>query len=61
MKTKSNYAPEVRERGEAVEFATLAWVDRFNNRRLLEPLGFITLAEAEANHYASLDIIQMAA
>ena len=46
---------------EAVEFATLAWVDWFNNRRLLEPLGFITPAEAEANHYASLDTIPMAA
>jgi transposase InsO family protein len=46
---------------EAVEFATLAWVDWFNNRRLLEPLGFITPAEAEANHYALLDTIPMAA
>lgn len=46
---------------EAVEFATLAWVDWFNNRRLLEPLGFITPADAEANHYASLDTIQRAA
>jgi putative transposase len=46
---------------EAVEFATLEWVDWFNNRRLLEPLGFITPAEAEATHYASLDTIQMAA
>ncbi len=25
----------------AIEFATLEWVDRFNNRRLLEPIGFI--------------------
>jgi putative transposase len=24
---------------EAVEFATLEWVDWFNNRRLLEPIG----------------------
>jgi len=24
---------------EDVEFATLEWVDRFNNRRLLEPIG----------------------
>ena len=24
---------------EAVEFATLEWVDRFNDRRLLEPIG----------------------
>ena len=26
---------------EAVEFATLEWVDWFNNRRLLEPIGNI--------------------
>jgi transposase InsO family protein len=34
---------------EAVELATLAWVDWFNNRRLLEPIGNIPPAEAEAN------------
>jgi hypothetical protein len=33
----------------------------FNNHRLLEPIGHITTAEAEANHYALLDTIQMAA
>ena len=32
---------------EAVEFATLEWVDWFNNRRLLEPIGSIPPAEAE--------------
>lgn len=32
---------------EAVEFPTLEWVDRFNNRRLLEPLGNIPPTEAE--------------
>ena len=26
---------------ERVEFATLAWVDWFNNRRLLEPIGYV--------------------
>ena len=40
---------------EAVEFATLEWVDGFNNRRLLEPIGNIPPAEAEANDYAALD------
>ena len=30
---------------EAVEFATLEWVDWFNNRRLLEPIGNIPPAE----------------
>jgi hypothetical protein len=33
---------------EAVELATLEWVDWFNNRRLLEPIGNIPPAEAEA-------------
>ena len=40
---------------EAVEFATLTWVDWFNNRRLLQPIGNIPPAEAEANYYATLD------
>ena len=40
---------------EQVEFATLEWVDWFNNRRLLEPIGKISPAEAEARYYAQLD------
>ena len=32
----------------------LIWVDWFNNRRLLEPIGHIPPAEAEANYYAAL-------
>ena len=40
---------------EAVEFATLTWVDWFNNRRLLEPIGNIPPAEAEAHYYAMLE------
>jgi putative transposase len=32
---------------EAVEYATLEWVDWFNNRRLLEPIGNIPPAEAD--------------
>jgi hypothetical protein len=39
---------------EAVEFATLRWVDFFNNRRLLEPIGYVPPAEYEANYYAQL-------
>jgi transposase InsO family protein len=45
----------------AVEFATLEWVDWFNNRRLLEPIGNIPPAEAEAAYYAQLEAIEMAA
>ena len=39
---------------EAVEFATLRWVDFFNNRRLLEPIGYVPPAEYEANYSAQL-------
>ena len=46
---------------EAVEYATLEWVDWFNNRRLLEPIGNIPPAEAEARYYAMLEDQQMAA
>lgn len=46
---------------EAVEFATLEWVDWFNNRRLLEPIGNIPPAEAEERYYAMLDVQAMAA
>jgi transposase InsO family protein len=34
-----------------VEYATLVWVDWFNNRRLLEPLGYVPPAEFEAAYY----------
>ena len=46
---------------DAVEFATLEWVDWFNHRRLLEPIGNIPPAEAERNYYAAMDNIPMAA
>jgi transposase InsO family protein len=46
---------------EAVEFATLTWVDWFNNRRLLEPIGNIPPAEAEERYYAMLEEPAMAA
>jgi putative transposase len=38
---------------EAVEFATLEWVDWFNNRRLLEPIGHLPPAEYEEAYYQS--------
>lgn len=46
----------IRRRGpwrslEAGEFAALAWVDWFNTRRLLEPLGYLPPAEYEARYY----------
>jgi len=56
----------IRRRGpwrsmEAVEFATLEWVDWYNNRRLLEPIGNRPPAEAEARYYAQLEPPAMAA
>jgi len=45
----------------AVEMATLRWVDWFNNRRLFGPIGYIPPAEAEANYYAALEILDMVA
>jgi putative transposase len=44
-----------------VEFVTLQWVDWFNNRRLLEPIGNIPPAEAEARYDAMLEELAMAA
>ena len=35
-----------------MEFATLEWVDWFNNRRLLEPIGNIPPVERESAYYA---------
>ena len=46
---------------EAVEYATLEWVDWFNNRRLLEPIGNIPPAEAEARYYAAARELPLAA
>ena len=46
---------------EAVEFATLEWVDWFNHRRLLQPIGNIPPAEAEDRYYAILERPAMAA
>ena len=56
----------IRRRGpwrhaEAVEFATLEWVDGFNHRRLFETIGNIPPAEAEARYYAQIAGQAMAA
>ena len=46
----------IRRRGpwrnvDGVEYATLEWVDWFNNRRLLGPLGYVPPAEFEAEYH----------
>ena len=46
---------------EAVEFATLEWVDWFNTRRLLEPIGNVPPAEAEARYFARAEVRALAA
>lgn len=56
----------IRKRGpwrniDAVEYATLEWVDWFNNRRLLEPIGDVPPAEFEQAYYHQLAGQAMAA
>lgn len=44
---------------EAVEYATLEWVNWINNRCLLEPVRNIPPVEADANFYAALETEDM--
>ena len=46
---------------DEVEYATLEWVDWFNNRRILAPIGNIPPAEHEAMYYQSIGQLPMAA
>ena len=46
---------------EDVEFATLTWVDWFNNRRLFEPIGNVPPREKEIEYYQQLQESAMAA
>jgi transposase InsO family protein len=46
---------------EAVEWATLDWVEWYNNRRLLSSIGHVPPAEAEAAYYARANEFAMAA
>ena len=45
---------------EAVEYSTLEWVDWFNHRRLIEPIGNIPPAEAEERYYAMINASALA-
>ena len=56
----------IRRRGpwrgiDAVAFATLEWVDRFNTRRLLQPIGNMPPAEAEQRYHAQTEDAAVAA
>ncbi|WP_347379630.1 IS3 family transposase [Methylobacterium sp. Leaf102] len=46
---------------EAVEYATLEWVNWFNHRRLLEPIGNVPPAEAEARYLTKAEAQALAA
>jgi putative transposase len=46
---------------EDVEFATLTWVEWFNNRRLLEPIGNVPPSEKEIEYYQHLEGSALAA
>ena len=67
MQIKRIYKTEViHKRGpwrtvDDVEYATLQWVDWFNHRRLLEPIGNIPPAEFEMAYYRQLEESAMAA
>lgn len=45
----------------AVEYATLLWVDWFNHRRLLEPIGYLPPAEFEMAYFRQQNGSAMAA
>lgn len=46
---------------DAVEYATLEWVDWYNHRRLLASIGDMPPAEAEARYYKQLEPAALAA
>ena len=49
------------ERLAEAEWETLKWVDWYNNRRLLCPIGYIPPAKAEEAFYANLNALDMVA
>jgi transposase InsO family protein len=56
----------IRRRGpwkgvDDVEYATREWVDWFNHRRLLEPIGHLPPAEFEATYHQREDPSRTAA
>ena len=46
---------------DAVEYATLEWIDWFNHRRLLEPIGNVPPAELESAYHRQQQALAMAA
>ena len=60
-KTEMIRAPGSWRHLEAVEFATLEWVDWFNHRRLFKPNGNLPPAEKEQTYYRQITESAMAA
>jgi transposase InsO family protein len=46
---------------DAVEYAMLEWVDWFNNRRLLEPIGNTFQAAFKESHYIEQEVLALGA
>jgi putative transposase len=46
---------------DAVEYATLEWVDWFNKRRLLEPIGYVSPTEFEHRYYQQSESLALVA
>ena len=44
---------------QGLEMATLGWVDWFNNRRLLGPIGNHPPVEAEESLYVQCDVLDV--
>ncbi|CAN5606112.1 hypothetical protein BH23PSE1_BH23PSE1_01400 [soil metagenome] len=44
-----------------VEWQTLRWIEWYNNRPLLAPIGYIPPAEAEQAYFANLNALDQAA
>lgn len=44
-----------------VEWETLRWIDWYNNRRLLAPIGYMPPAEDEHSYYANRNTLDQAA
>ena len=55
-KTEMVYPHGPFETSEEPEWATLLWVDWFNNRRIHGSLGWIPPAEFERNYYARINL-----
>ena len=44
-----------------VDWQTLTWIDWYNNRRLLAPIGYIPPAKAEQAYFEALNTLDQAA